>query len=118
MVGYRRLRLLGRHDDLVNLGGIKWSATEVEADLRRQPAIADCAVQAVHLDDGAVSLGVALVCAPDATQEAATAQLREALETWGAMTVRLVFVPALPKLAAGKVDRMALLRLLHESPAR
>ncbi|MDB5860100.1 MAG: hypothetical protein JWQ76_3789 [Ramlibacter sp.] len=118
LVGHRELRLLGRHDDLVNLGGIKQPAADLEADLRRQPAIADCAVQAVHLEDGAVSLGVALVRAPDATPETATAQLRDALASWGAMTIRLVFVSAIPTTAAGKVDRMALLRLLREQASR
>jgi acyl-coenzyme A synthetase/AMP-(fatty) acid ligase len=117
LVGYRRLRLLGRHDDLIVFGGLKFPATDFEADLRQQPAIADCAVQAVQLEEGAVSLGVALVCAADAPPEVATAQMRSALAAWGDMTVRLVFLPALPMLAAGKVDRMAVLRLLREQPA-
>ena len=118
LVGYRRLRLLGRHDDLVNIGGLKYPAADVEADLRKQPAIADCAVQAVQLEDGEVTIGIALVCAPGATQESATQQLREAMQAWGGMTMRLVFLPALPQLAVGKVDRMALLRLLREQAAR
>lgn len=111
LVGYRRLRLLGRHDDLVNLGGIKQPASQIEAALKRQPAIADCAVQAVQLDAGAVSLGVALVCAPGMEQEAATRQLQEALAPFGDMQVRVAFVPALPLTAAGKVDRVAVLRM-------
>ena len=114
MVGYRKLRLLGRHDDLVNIGGLKYPASDVEADLRKQSTIAECAVQAVQLEDGDVSLGVAVVCAPGATHDDATRQLRAALEAWGTMKVRLVFLSALPTLAAGKLDRMALLRLLRE----
>ena len=117
LVGYRKLRLLGRADDLVNVGGIKLPAADLEAALKKQPAIADCAVQAVHLDDGAVSLGVALVCAPGHAREDATAQLREALAAFSTMRVRVVFVAAVPTTATGKVDRMALLRLLREQPA-
>ncbi|MCG2592965.1 acyl--CoA ligase [Ramlibacter sp. XY19] len=118
LVGYRQLRLLGRHDDLVNIGGLKYPAADVEADLRKQPAIAECAVQAVELEDSDVSLGVAVVCAQGASRDEAVQQLRTAIEGWGSLKMRVVFVEALPRLAAGKVDRMALLRLLREPSKR
>lgn len=110
LVGHRRLRLLGRQDDLVNVGGIKWPAAQLEAELAAQPAIAECSVQAVNLEHGAVTLGVAVVLTPGATQAEATAQLREGLRLPAQTAVRLLFVPALPRLLTGKVDRMALLR--------
>jgi acyl-coenzyme A synthetase/AMP-(fatty) acid ligase len=115
LVGYRKLRLLGRHDDLVNIGGLKYPAADVEADLRKQPGIADCAVQA--MDQGEVTLGVAVVCAPGVSHDAALEQVGAALDGWGAMKVRVVFLAALPVLAAGKVDRMALVRVLREQAA-
>lgn len=111
IAGHRRLRLLGRLDDLVNIGGLKIPAARLEADLCAQPAIADCAVQAVHLDAGAVTLGVALVLAPGATREQATAQVQEALQTVGDATVRLLLLSALPRLPGGKTDRPTLLRM-------
>lgn len=111
LVGERKLKLLGRHDDMVNIGGIKVPAARIEAALRDQPAIAGCAVQSVQVQGGTASVGVALVCAPGATHDAATAQLRAALSTWSDLTLRVVFVDALPTTASGKVDRMRLRRL-------
>lgn len=115
LVGYRRLQLLGRQDDLVNLGGIKVPAWQIEADLRRQPAIADCAVQTVHLQSGAVTLGLALVLAPGASQEEASAQLQQGLRLAGDTLVRVLFLSELPRMHTGKTDRMALLRMFGQA---
>lgn len=115
LVGWRRLRLAGRHDDLVNVGGIKLPAARIEAEIRRQPAIADCAVQSVVLEGGAVTLGVALVLSPEASREDAVAQLRQALRLSRESLVRVVFLAALPAMATGKVDRTVLLRLLQQA---
>jgi acyl-coenzyme A synthetase/AMP-(fatty) acid ligase len=114
LLSERRLRLLGRHDDLVNLGGIKVPCTAVEADLRVLPALAEVAVLAVHLADGAVSLGIAVVLAPGASREEASAQVSAALRTAASTTARLLFLPALPRLRNDKLDRMRLLQLLHQ----
>jgi acyl-coenzyme A synthetase/AMP-(fatty) acid ligase len=110
LVGRRRLRLLGRHDELVNVGGLKVPAHRLEADLRRQPAIADCAVLAVQLQG--VALAIALVAAPGASEEEARAQVQAALQLPHPAQARVVFMNALPKLNTGKVDRMALLKIL------
>ncbi|RYY82973.1 MAG: long-chain fatty acid--CoA ligase, partial [Comamonadaceae bacterium] len=80
MVGHRRLRLLGRRDDLVNIGGIKVAASQIEARIAAQPGIADCVLQAVHLDGGAVTLGVALVPAPGTSAAEATVAMRDAMQ--------------------------------------
>lgn len=117
LVGYRRLQLLGRQDDLVNLGGIKVPASRIEADLRQQPAIADCAVQAVHLQAGAVTLGLAVVLATGASQEEASAQLQQALRLAGDTMVRVLFLSELPRMHTGKTDRMALLRMFGQAAA-
>ncbi|RYY79117.1 MAG: long-chain fatty acid--CoA ligase, partial [Comamonadaceae bacterium] len=62
IVGWRLLRLAGRHDDLVNLGGLKMPARQIEDDIRQgAAAVADCAVQAVNLEGGHITLGIALV---------------------------------------------------------
>lgn len=109
----RRLRLLGRHDDLVNVGGVKLPAQQIESALRALPAIADCAVQAVHLEGGEVTLGVALVLAGGATPQQAQAQLRDAVALPREVVVRVLYLSRLPALASGKLDRMGLLRLFQ-----
>jgi len=108
----RVLRLLGRHDDLISLGGIKLPAVELEQALLRQLGVRDAAVLAVHLDGGAVHVGVALVPAEGVTPEQAQAIVREGLPVPPRTPVRLLCLPALPRLASGKVDRLALLRML------
>lgn len=110
LVGPRLLRLVGRQDDLLNLGGIKVPVSAVEAALRRQPAVADCAVLAVNLRSGTVSVGVVVVLAPGATEDEAKTQLACALAPDVTTTVAVRFLDRLPVLQAGKLDRMALQR--------
>ncbi|MEJ8836267.1 class I adenylate-forming enzyme family protein [Ramlibacter sp. AN1133] len=111
IVGSRRLRLVGRHDELVNIGGLKVPCAKLEELLRGQPGIADAAVLAVHLQGGAVSLGVAVVAAAGMTQEQAAQAVQRALQLGPQQAVRLLFLDAIPRLAMGKTDRMALMRL-------
>jgi malonyl-CoA/methylmalonyl-CoA synthetase len=113
LVAPRRLRILGRRDDLVNIGGIKVPATKIEADLRAQPAIADAAVLAVSLPGGAGTLGVAVVLASGATPEEGGAQVQAALQLVADTSARVLFLSALPRMHTGKTDRMALLRLFR-----
>lgn len=113
IVGWRRLRLAGRHDDLVNIGGVKVPARQVEEQLRAQPAIADCVVQAVHLEGGRITLGVALVLAPGGRQDEAIRQVQQVLPLAEGAVARLLLLDAVPVLATGKTDRMAVLRLFQ-----
>lgn len=117
LVGRRTLRLAGRHDDLMNVGGLKVPAAQLEEAIRRQPAVADCAVLAVTLDGGAVTLGVAVVLASRATAAEATPQVQAALQLGVPLAVRLLFLEQLPRLSGGKVDRMELLRLFGAASA-
>jgi acyl-CoA synthetase (AMP-forming)/AMP-acid ligase II len=113
LVGQRMLHLAGRQDDLINIGGLKVPASRLEAGLRGQPAIADAAALAVHLEDGAVTLGLAVVLAPGATAQQAEAQVASALHVQGDVLLRLLVLADLPRLASGKIDRQALLRLFR-----
>jgi acyl-coenzyme A synthetase/AMP-(fatty) acid ligase len=115
LVAPRMLRLAGRQDDLINVAGIKVPASDVEARLRAQPAIADCAVLAANLEGGTVTLGVAMVLAPGAKQQDAVAQLQAALRLGPGMTARMLFLSELPRLHTGKLDRMALQQLFQRA---
>jgi acyl-coenzyme A synthetase/AMP-(fatty) acid ligase len=117
LVEPRRLRLLGRHDDLVVLGGVKVPAGELEDELRRQPCIADCAVLALHGDGDAALAVVAVLRDPAMDTQAAAQQLAGALRLEVESGFRLLLVPALPRLPGGKVDRLALLRALQAAPS-
>lgn len=110
LLARRVLRLLGRHDDLVGIGGVKLPAAHLEADLLADAAVRDAAVLAVRLEGGAVTLGVALVLAEGVAPGEAAAIVGRALPMAAGLPVRVMCVAALPRLASGKVDRMALLR--------
>ncbi|TWO72065.1 long-chain fatty acid--CoA ligase [Caenimonas sedimenti] len=111
VVGPRRLHLLGRQDDLINVAGIKLPASRVEEDLRRL-ALGECTVLAVNGSSAsAAAVGVAVVLTPGVTQAEAVRRIAEVLQPVQPASVRVLFVSGLPRLPNGKPDRMALLRL-------
>ena len=112
-VAPRLLRLAGRHDDLVAVGGIKVPAARLEQQLRAQPAIADAAVVTALMDGGAASLGIAVVAAAGADPADVGTQVQQALANEVAAPARLLVLSDLPRMQSGKLDRMALLRLFQ-----
>lgn len=113
LVASRRLRLAGRQDDLVNIAGIKMPATQIEDALRAGGEVRDCAVVAVNLQGGEVTVGVALVLAPGATAAQAQARLKGLLRLDAETLARMLVLPELPLMHTGKVDRMALQRMFQ-----
>ncbi|MEJ5990118.1 class I adenylate-forming enzyme family protein [Ramlibacter sp. PS3R-8] len=114
MLGSRLLQLAGRQDDLVNIGGLKFPASRFETVLREQPAIADAAAVAVHLEDGAITLGLAVVLSDGATRGQAEQQVIAALCVESDVVARLLVLTEMPRLGTGKVDRQELLRLFRQ----
>jgi acyl-coenzyme A synthetase/AMP-(fatty) acid ligase len=115
LVGPRTLRLAGRYDDLLNIGGIKVPAAKVEEDVRQFAQVLDCAMLAVNLPPEGATVGIALVVQPHTRHEEFARQLGEALGLGSATAARIVFVDALPRRPGGKLDRAALHRLLARS---
>jgi acyl-coenzyme A synthetase/AMP-(fatty) acid ligase len=115
MAARRVLRLLGRHDDLVNFAGLKRPAWEIEAQVRGHPAFQDAAAVAIHLAGGATTLGLAIVLAPGVAVEEGRRVLEQVLRLPAPAGVRWLFLSTIPRLASGKTDRMGLLRLFGES---
>jgi acyl-coenzyme A synthetase/AMP-(fatty) acid ligase len=104
------LRLVGRRDELVVVGGVKVTASSLEGRLAGLAALTAVAVLSVRLDGGATTLGVAAVLAPGHTLADARVQLQPLLADLAGQGVALLAVDALPRLPGGKVDRAALLR--------
>jgi o-succinylbenzoate---CoA ligase len=104
-----RLRVLGRVDDMVVSGGVNVPAGAVAARLREHPAVADAAV--LGLPDP--EWGNRVVAVVSLHQFAGTLDLTEARDWVATVHPRpwapreVVVVPALPMLANGKVDRLA-----------
>jgi acyl carrier protein len=97
---------VGRADQQVKVRGIRIEPAEIEAVLAQQPGVTECVVVARESAPGELQLvgyvaGRALDA--DRLRTALRQQLPESL-----VPAALVIVPALPRLANGKLDRPAL----------
>jgi o-succinylbenzoate---CoA ligase len=107
MDGHGRLEVLGRADDVVLTGGVSVHLGAVEAAVRSHPGVVDAAVTAT--DDEEWGSRVVAVVVPGG----ATPSLPELRDHVSAALPRawapqhLYVVDALPVLATGKVDRLA-----------
>jgi acyl-coenzyme A synthetase/AMP-(fatty) acid ligase len=110
LVGPRLLRLAGRHDDLMNVGGIKVPAAQLADRIRELLQLEDCAVMAVNLHGGATTVGVAVVTKPGAPPPDLAA-LQDALPLGASTEAQVLQLKELPRLQGGKLDRRALHRL-------
>lgn len=116
VVGHRLLRLAGRHDDLVNAGGVKIPAAHVEAQVRALVNPSDCAVLAVNLDAGGTALGIAVVIDAGVSRDDVRRALGGGLKLGATVGARILFLPELPRTGNAKVDRHALHRLFESPP--
>jgi o-succinylbenzoate---CoA ligase len=104
-----RLRVLGRVDDMVVSGGVNVPAAAVAARLREHPAVA--AAEVVGLPDA--EWGNRVVAVLTLVEPVETLSLEAARDWVTAVHPRawapreVLVVPALPMLANGKVDRLA-----------
>lgn len=113
IVGPRRLKVLGRHDDLVNIGGVKYPATQIETAVRGVAGVRDAAVLAINLHQGAITVGIAVELDAATRQEEAERRIVEALPLDAGTRAQLLYLPRLPRTAVGKVDRAAIHRMLQ-----
>jgi acyl-coenzyme A synthetase/AMP-(fatty) acid ligase len=111
IVGHRRLHLLGRQDELLNVAGIKTPAAKLEQGLRAL-ALGECTALAVNGAGPTAAVGIAVALAPGVDREDAVARVT-ALVADAGVPVRLLFVEAMPRLPNGKPDRVELLRLFR-----
>jgi malonyl-CoA/methylmalonyl-CoA synthetase len=106
-------RMLGRTSvDILNPGGYKVSALDIEAVLRDHPAIAECAV--VGVEDAELGERICVAAEVRAGADLALEPLRAwAKERLAPYKVphALVVVPALPRNAMGKVMKPEVVKL-------
>jgi amino acid adenylation domain-containing protein len=111
-VGAGPLQYVGRTDDQVKVAGHRVELGEVEAILQQEPGVC----QAVAVGWPRTSAGVAGIAAfltgRDIDVSSARARVRSKLQSY-AVPQTIHVLPALPQNANGKVDRQALLSLLH-----
>jgi long-chain acyl-CoA synthetase len=102
------IRLTGRDDDLINLGGTKITPGDVESVLLNLPGIDDAAVCAVKLTEGGRELLVAAVTSRAPIDEADLLRLCRAELTPQMTPSHVLKVDRLPRNEGGKLDRKAL----------
>lgn len=112
----RVLRLAGRYDDLLVVGGLKVAASEIETQVRALAHASDCAVLALNLEGGAVSMGIALVVAPEADRAAVRARVNASLKNGVNTSARVIFLSELPRMGNAKIDRVALHGMFASPP--
>ncbi|MFC0439468.1 o-succinylbenzoate--CoA ligase [Kutzneria buriramensis] len=106
-----RLEVVGRLDDVINTGGVKIAPLLVERALTAVDGVSDACV--IGLPDA--EWGQIVAAAIVATEPPSEAQLREAVKTAAgraAVPKVIRFLPELPLLGPGKVDRKAVRRAL------
>jgi O-succinylbenzoic acid--CoA ligase len=103
-----RVSVLGRADDMIVTGGEKVAPAAVETVLSGHPGVREIAV--VGVPDPEWGQRVVAVVVGDLTLESARSRVAAVLGRRAAPS-RVVVVDDLPRLALGKIDRAAVLRL-------
>lgn len=114
-----RVHFHGRLKDVINRGGMKISALELESLLASMPALRQLAV--VRIDDARLGERVALVCAVHAGASVTLDDVRAHLSAGGVAKYKwpesLVVVDALPLTPTGKIAKEAVRALAAEATA-
>ncbi|WP_328606077.1 o-succinylbenzoate--CoA ligase [Amycolatopsis sp. NBC_00345] len=106
-----RVEVLGRADDVINTGGVKVSAAEVERVLGGQPGVRDACV--VGLPDPEWGEAVVALVVTDGAADGSGLRAAVRAELGPAATPkRLEFTAELPLRGPGKIDRGAVKALL------
>ena len=101
----------GRLSDTINRHGVKFGPIEIDAVLRRHPAVSDVAVTGVPDREAGERVEAAVVLACPSTEDELREFCRENLARFK-VPARITFVADLPYNETGKVDRTALVALL------
>ena len=115
--GARHLSILGRSDELLNIGGIKWRPEDLEELVARDPAIKDVGICAFKNADGFEEVCVSVVTDRPVDRELMDRILRS-LGNQQLGRIGLVGVRAIPRSEAGKIERERLRALVAEARRR
>jgi acyl-coenzyme A synthetase/AMP-(fatty) acid ligase len=107
------LRLVGRRQDVLNIGGAKRSCAELESQVLRHAPESDVAVLQ---RDGGVASSLVYVCVAGPAA-ADPDRLARAVEPAMECQFTMVALPAIPRTAQGKIRREALHDMLFGRPA-
>lgn len=115
-----RLQLMGRGDELLNLGGTKIAPAAIEEMIQRTVEARDAGVCALRNADEIEEIWIAVTDCPIADAELLQ-RLRRVLGPLQIGTMRVLRLPQLPRNASGKIQRdelKAIMLKLAESSSR
>jgi len=114
-----KLLVLGRADEMINLGGVKLAPQPIEAAIRDLAGVRDAVLIGLDQPDGAGDLHVFVERSDPAIEGATQAAITPLLASY-VTSYSVHFEGDLPRTATGKVRRDVLRRLLSRevSPAR
>ena len=113
----RRLAVTGREDELLNIGGTKVQATEVEAYIAAHTAVSEVAVCALANADGVGELWIA-VSGAEITDDILMQRIYDATRHWPLGLFHVVRLSHIPRTATGKIERSTLQKTLAASSPR
>ena len=109
--GPRRLQIVGREDELMNLGGLKIAPSELEALVLRHATVGDIGVCMLVNPEGADEICVAVV-APAHGDEELLARVTEAFRHNHVGRFHIVKLSRVPRNANGKIERARLKEII------
>ena len=98
-----RLKLLGRTDDLLNVGGVKFAPEDLERMIAREPHVRDVGVCSLRNDLGIEEVCAAVVAADSGNDELKMSVLRYLPPHLG--NIRVFRCDAIPRNEVGKILR-------------
>jgi len=110
-----RLRVLGRVDEVLNLGGLKYLPSQIEDAIIREVRVQDAGVTSIPGERGAEEIGIAVVLNSTTTLPTVADLISKRIVPPGTR-LRLISVEALPRTETGKIQRHRL-RSLFQQPA-
>jgi acyl-coenzyme A synthetase/AMP-(fatty) acid ligase len=115
MVGPRKVKLLGRADDMVIMGGVKVAPLPLEEVLRTEPRIKDAAVVGIKASNGGDLVCVALVLNNKADLAEISGGIRKLWAKYRAK-ITCASMDDLPRTDNGKISRAKVREFFREQP--
>ena len=116
LVAPRRLKVLGRHDEMLNIGGLKIAPEPLEDLLRASLPVSDLGVTSVENADGIEQICVGVVNRDGLSVTTVAEQIARLIPAHLGL-VRVLLMDAMPRTGAGKLRRGALRTVFAAGPA-
>lgn len=112
-LGADTLRLIGRADGILNIGGLKIAPEEFEEKFLQAVPVRDVCVVTVPGPENETQVVVAVVLGPDMDEKELAARAEQVIPAFFGAT-RVISVSHIPRTPSGKIERHAVRRSLQD----